>query len=356
MATSLITDIGNLIELIDVFTFRNVGGIMIPKFRRKLAYHMSVDIVIESIDWNLYESDKSIPKTQFYGYATLVLNDCLIEAIPLTFPRTRIYYDWQWQAFLSWQEELLFWENYQFHRKNDNSLALLMGSLGIDYEELVPILKPFSFKELPLREVRVKCPSNTQFRIEYVQTQPVPYEDRFGNVRDGSSQQIDGDKDNGLPSNGIQPKRNNPSDPFGGNKPALGATPESGFNLPVGTSGDNTSLVDPDNFPEPSPPDPDGTIYWAKLIYRVKRPSFPGGCGVVRVQTVYITVLKETGLVSLAPNGTNAPNGCDGTYPTNGWLVQFTGGEPFGSGNSDQAPEISFSKGLTLPPNTLIYE
>ena len=358
MAIPPLSSIGNLIERIDVFTFRNVGGIRIPKSRRKVAYHMSVDVVIESIDWNLYESDKSIPKTQFYGYATLVLNDCLTQPIPLTFPRTRIFYDWQWQAFCSWQDELLFWQNYQFHRKNDNSLALIMGSLGIDYEELEPILKPFSFKELPLREVRVKCPVNTQFRIEYVQMEPVPYTDRFGNVRDGSSQQEDGDKDNGLPSDGIQPRRNNPSDPFGGNKPALGASPESGFNLPVGTEGDNTSEVDPNNSDGTTPPPDEGTgaIRWLKVESRVKRPQFAGGCSATRVAKDYYIVLDQTQLVSLTPNAGQGDAGCGNVVQLGGWKVQLTGGQPFDVGNSDSAPQLSFARGDNLPPSELYFE
>jgi hypothetical protein len=358
MAIPPLSSIGNLIERIDVFTFRNVGGVRIPKSRRKLAYHMSVDIIIESIDWNLYESDKSIPKTQFYGYATLVLNDCLTQPIPLTFPRTRIYYDWQWQAFCSWQDELLFWQNYQFHRKNDNSLALIMGSLGIDYEELEPILKPFSFKELPLREVRVKCPSNTQFRIEYVQMEPVPYTDRFGNVRDGSSQQEDGDKDNGLPPDGIQPKRNDPSNPFGGNKPALGASPESGFNLPVGTEGDNTSEVDPTNSDGYTPPDPEGTLYWYEVINRVKRPQFEGGCSVTRVDKTYYLLLNkdiEGNIQPFAPFPDPVPTGCNnGTTQT--WGLQLTGGQRFGTGFSDGAPDLNKGKGMEKPADVLYYE
>lgn len=240
-----ITDIGNLFERIEDFTFRNVGGIKIPKNRRSVAYHMSVDVIIESIDWNLYESDKSIPKTQFYGYATLTLNDCLSQPIPLTFPRTRIYSEWQWQAFQSWQDELLFWQQYQLHRKNDISLAAIMGSLDIPYEDTDPILKPFSWKELPLREVRIRCPINTQFTIEYTQVEPIPYTDIFGNFRDGSSQAEDGKKDDGLPEEGIQPKRNDRNNPFGGNKPALGAPIGSGFSLPVSEEEDPTSNIDP---------------------------------------------------------------------------------------------------------------
>lgn len=340
---------GKLEEIIDFFTFRNQGGIRIPKYRREKAFSHCVDIIIESIDFNLYASTKTLPDKQYYGTATLVLQDCLIPEVPLIFPRQRVWFDRNYSAFSSWQAEKVFWENYQFHRKNDLSLASIMGALEIPYDELEPILAPMNFVELPLREVRVKCIPNTQFRIEYSQIQPVSYSDPFGNERTGESQQIDGDKDLGLPPDGIQPKRNSPQDPWKGNKPALGASPESGFLLPL----DNLTEEDPSNQGD----EPSALKYWIRAQSRIRRPEYEGGCSTVRVETFYIELLNENIEYETRQNGTPIPSGCDGRTSVQR-QIRLTGGEWFLIGFDDSDSPMTFDKqsGLEVPPYSLVFE
>lgn len=224
-----IEKVGKLIEVIDTFSFREDGTISIPKSKREKAYQQSVDIIVQSVSYPQYKNGKGLPSISFYGYAVLVFQDCLSLEIPIHYPRQRIWFDRQWQAQQSWQDEVKFWENYQFHRKNDISLASIMGALEIPYNEIDFYFKDMAFVELPLREVYIKLLSHSQFQIEYTQIEPVPYDDPFGNTRDGKSGQEDGDKDAGLPKEGIQPSENPSDDPYQGNPPLSVPSFESGF-------------------------------------------------------------------------------------------------------------------------------
>lgn len=235
-------DAGKLEEKIYTFSFRNKGSIRIPKSVREKGYTQAVDIIIRSISFPLYESAKSIPQTQFYGYATLVFQDALSLEVPIHFPRQRIYYARnedalsQWRRLAEWQNSTKDWFQSLF--------SLLTSGAEEPPPEPTIIFPPIRFVELPLREVYVKTPESCQFEIEFSQYQPVAFTDDNGTVYNGTSQQEDGDKDDGLPSDGIQPKRNPPSDPFSGN-PAASSTSELGdfFNAKLDTLG----AVDPSN-------------------------------------------------------------------------------------------------------------
>jgi len=256
-----ISDVGNLEEFLVDYTFRNEGQIKIPKDKREVAYEQSVDVIVDSVSYPQYKNGKANPSLSFYGYATLVYQDSFVLEIPIRFPRQRIYYERQFQAMQSWQNEKAFWENYQFHRKNDISLATIMGSLEIPYDELEPSFYSFGFVELPLREVYVKLLSDSQFRIDYRQVQPIPYTDPFGNERDGKSNQTDGEKDNGVPESGLQPKNNPLNDPWSGNLPTNTPSPESGFALNSDKLGEQAT--DPMNVPA----SPSSTGYYIELSY-----------------------------------------------------------------------------------------
>lgn len=226
------SEYGKAEEVSNSFRFRNSGQIRIPKSKREIAFIQSVDIQIESIDFNLYENSKANPPIQFYGYATLAFQDALALEIPIRFPRQRIHYDRNWEAERQWETEARFWDHWQLHRWNEIKILEIQGALGIeDIVDFTPQFRGVSYTELPLREVYIKLQSNSQFELIYTQYQPIPYEDPFGNLREGKSGQIDGDKDFGLPEEGIQPRRNSPSNPFANNLPETPPSVESGFFL-----------------------------------------------------------------------------------------------------------------------------
>lgn len=252
---------GQLDSLTLPIVFRNELHFKIPKDVRRKAYLQAVDIIIESIDFNLYESGKSSPATQFYGYAVFVLQDCLTLEVPIHFPRQRLYFDVQWNAFSQWRtiKELIEFTGNWF----DFFFGIIANGSEPPLEK-PPISPPdTAFIELPLREVHIKLVHNTQARVEYYQIQPVPFTDNDGNIYSGDSKQNDGDKDQGLPPDGIQPKRNDPTSPYGGNNPLV--PPPSEWSLPYG----NLDSVDPNNGTNSSTP-PEDYGYFLKVTARSK--------------------------------------------------------------------------------------
>lgn len=235
------SDAGNLIEVVDTFRFRNSGSIQIPKAKRQIAYTMAVDVIVESVDFNTYATNKTIPRESFYGNATLVSQDSIMPKVPLRFGRNRIYYERNEQAFSQWE----------FHRQyyviDDQLRFLATITAGIDPSFWLSGFPPSpKFVELPLREVYVEVQDNCQFQIEYCQYQPVPYTNSRGLSYVGGSDQTDGDKDSGLPPEGTQPRQNPPSNPFGNNLPPssiseLGGfyNPKSGLDNPTNEGADN---------------------------------------------------------------------------------------------------------------------
>ena len=267
--------IGKMEESISTGVFRNKAHIEILKERRKIGFTSAVDIIIDSIDYNLYENGKLTPPIQFYGYAVLVFQDCLSLEIPIKFPRQRIYYAVQHEAIRQWRQWVEFYTEYQLHRKNDLSLALLMGIFEVPYEEFTPEIKDNEWIELPLREVHVRCQNNTQFKIEHTQWQPIKFNDPFTGIElTGESKQEDGDKDEGLPANGIQASRNPPSNPFGGNVPVSGAED-------LGYQG--LGLLSDDNLQSEfvAQMEPNTPVLWV-IALSFSPPNQNDGCGIYR--------------------------------------------------------------------------
>jgi len=240
----------NIEEKIETLTFRNSAYVKILKTLREKTFSLGVDIIVRSIDYNLQEDSKTDPPLQFYGFATLVFQDCLSVEIPIRFPRQRIYYDRQWEAFRQWRHWIEFYQQYQFHRKNDISLASIMGALEIPYEELEAEVRENQWVELPLREVLFKGKKNCQFELEFSRWQPIPFVDPItGLTIDGKSNQVDGDKDNGLPKDGIQPKQNSPNNPFADNPPTSSIQNAGQLGYGIDNEASDLSNVDPSNIP-----------------------------------------------------------------------------------------------------------
>lgn len=266
--------IGKLEEKPVDLRFRDECHIKISKMRRKKGYTSSLEIVIDSINYNLYENGKGSPAIQFYGYAVLVLESSLTLEIPIHYPRQNLYEAVQWEAIRQWRGWVEFYIQYQLHRKNDISLATIMGALEIPYEESEVQIKENEWIELPLREVHVKCVKGTQFKILHSQWQPVSFVDPITGVAiDGESSQSEEPTEEGLPSNGIQPKRNPSDDPFQGNEPV------SGFEE-IGLSG--FELLSPYNLTDvvgdtPPPPPPPQQSYRLSYSWRTVNNS----CGVI---------------------------------------------------------------------------
>lgn len=212
----VLNEIGGLEQVIDTFDFRNKGAIKIPKSKRSKAYIQAVDVIVNTIDFNLYENNKAIPNLQFYGYATLVFEDCLTLEVPLRFPRMRIYQQRNEMALSQWRRiEEYYSSSYQW-------FTFFFGLVAAGQDPPLdppPAQMPMTrFIELPLREVYVNVQDNCQFQIEYSQWQPIGFTAPDGRNFNGSSGQTDGDKDGGLPD-GIQPRRNPANEPFKGNIP-----------------------------------------------------------------------------------------------------------------------------------------
>lgn len=303
------TSSGSLIENIYApLVFRDRAAFAIPKAIREKGYIQSLDLRIDSIAWSQYENGKSLPPIQFYGYAQLVLQDYCSLEIPIHFPRQRIWHYRvesalsQWRDIHTWHNGHLEWFEWFFR-------FFTQG------EEEAPPLPPIeypdtNFIESPLREVYIKCPSGTQFEVEISQWEPVPFVGRRGKTYDGKSNQVDGDKDGGLPSGGFQPKKNSPDNPFSGNRSPSSLSFESGFFVDE----DKLDDVNGDSALDiPATPDSEGFYmeysYPICSIYQVSLPSQP-----VRtlLRTAYApcsrnSVVEVTRVYPL-PNGT--PNGC----------------------------------------------
>jgi len=252
MATINLSVVGKMREVITTLIFRNKASVAIRKVKREKAFTQAVDIIITSIAYNLSENFKAEPPIQFYGYAVLVMQDCTEIAIPIVSARQRIYYGVQHEAIRQWRHWIEFYQLYQLHRFNDISLASIMGALEIPYTENLPEIKENEWIELPIREVYVKLQDKTQFKLEFTQWEPIPFTDPINDVEiDGKSKQEDGDKDNGLPKDGMQPKKNQPNNPFGGNPSptSIQNAGQNGFDL---VDSSNLSQPDPANLPDPS--------------------------------------------------------------------------------------------------------
>lgn len=240
--------IGKLEEIIKPLVFRDKVDFEISKNLREKAYTMALDVVINTTAASLYQSGKSSPPTQFYGYAVLVFQDMLSLEIPIHFPRQRLYYAVQEEAIRQWRHWIEFYQNYQLHRQSKADIDLIAASFDIPLVEYQLELAKNAWIELPLREVHIKLLDGTQATIEYIQYSPVLFSDPItGADIDGKSSQPDGDKDKGLPRDGIQPYMQSPDSPFLNNPPVTSVAQALASGLPL-ISDSNLSSVNPDNI------------------------------------------------------------------------------------------------------------
>jgi len=205
------------------FSFRDRGGIKIPKGVRELNYQMSVDIIIETITAEKYTSNYVYPEKTHYGFATLVFQDCASLEIPVHQARQRLYEGRVEDAFVQWSNLIniaLFHCAWYKHLL----LAIEKGNVE-EYPQFSPMHT--EWKELPLLEVLYEPVKHSQWRFEVEMTQPSSFADCLGFVQNGKSKQADSPKDGGLPPGGTQPRKNDPSDPFSGNLP-----PDNAINTP----------------------------------------------------------------------------------------------------------------------------
>lgn len=230
-------------EKISTFVFRENGAITIPKSVREVAYSMAIDVFIKSVSKEQYSNFKTTPASGFYGYATLVRQDACSQKIALEQSRQRIFQERISEAYENWYALYLAYLAADNRIKEQENILVPIGqALGLSFAPASNLcIDSPPFQEVTLREVYVKCPYGTQFEIEVSYYKPVSV--LYGDCQpSGKSQQIDGDKDFGLPENGVQPtKASNPSNPYGG-LPPVSSPSELGAYL----NGKEPSLNDPD--------------------------------------------------------------------------------------------------------------
>jgi hypothetical protein len=221
----VLSNVGKLAENIISASFRNEAHFKISKDLRKKAYTQSLDVMIESIDYNLYENFNANPSIKHYGYIQLVFQDAFSRIYPITQFRQRFLDIRQEQAIQLWKDWIKFYQQeYYFYigeeqRKQLATAANIEDFIDSGFNPLTrsQFIGEQGWIELPLREVHVKMLKNCSFSIDYSQWQPVPFNELWSGLIsiNGESQMIDGDKDNGVP-NGSEPIQNNPSNPWQG--------------------------------------------------------------------------------------------------------------------------------------------
>jgi len=231
--------------------FRNKASIKLPKsgdfatLARDKCYKIAIDVIIESVTKPEYRNFQTTPYHGFYGYATLVMRDCIAPKIQLQFGRNRIFEQRIVEAFQGWNELAFYLQTTK------KFLELLANTLrsgeSPSITNICDLNEAFSisWSEIDLREVYVLCPENTQFKIELSWVSPEKFTDDCGQEQEGDSKEPDDPhKDSGLPENGTQPKKNDASDPFGGNTPFSPLSADSPYFNP---KGDNLNDSNPDN-------------------------------------------------------------------------------------------------------------
>jgi hypothetical protein len=266
------TDTASYAEEIRTFTFRGIDGITIPKEVREQAYTLAVDIIIRSIARETYKNYECMPSESYYGVATIVSQDALELKIPVKFPRQRIYYGRVPEAFEQWNALV----NFEYQRayflavgESLQSLGTALGAGSIPAVFCCSLPAP-KWIELPLREVYFHPPIGTQYEIEVSWIRPVSFSDSCDTFFDGTSQYMDGDKDAGLPPNGIFPNvADDPEDPYAGLPDETPDSEQLGFS---NSKSANLDDEDPQNQPE-YPSDAGVTI----IRYGVRNYPVNGG-------------------------------------------------------------------------------
>lgn len=226
------TDVAGYAEEILTFTFQGIDGITIPKSVREEAYVLAVDVIIRSISRETYKNYECMPPESFYGTATIVMQDALELKIPVKFPRQRLYYGRVPEAFVQWNSLV----NFEYMRayflavgESLQSLGTALGAGSVPALFCCSLPQP-SWQELPLREVYFHPPIGTQYELEVTWTKPLAFSDSCDTFYDGTSKQVDGDKDDGLPPNGIFPIiAEDPDDPYNGLPPETPDSVQLGF-------------------------------------------------------------------------------------------------------------------------------
>jgi len=251
------SDSGKYLYNIERLKFRNKAAITLPKsgdsatLNRETCYKIAVDIVIESITKPEFRNFKTTPYHGFYGYATLVMRDCIAPKIQLQFGRNRIFEQRIVEAFDGWNSLAFYLQTTK------RFLELLANTLrvGSPPSYLVNLcdIDAFSvaWSEIDLREIYVNCTENTQFRIELSWVSPEKFTDDCGKEQDGKSKEPDDPvKDRGLPPNGTQPRKNDPATPWNNNTPVPPLSPDNPYR------NDKDSLLNnpnPDDSTEENP-------------------------------------------------------------------------------------------------------
>lgn len=256
-------DAGQYQRFVEAFRFRESGQITLPKvsvngsFGSEKCYELAVDVIIESIVTRIYRNYKTLPYSGFYGYATLVKRDCLLEKIPLSFGRNRIFQERITEAYQQWQAIAFYLNTERKYLFDILSFITNSGTITIPQMCGSPPF-PIAFSEIGLKEIYVKTLALSQFRIELSWVEPRPFTDDCGNEMDGKSQEEsdpDG-KDGGLPPSGSQPKKNDSDSPYENNEPISVVPPP--YNLSSNPDGnlssnpDGSDNANPDNE-EPTP-------------------------------------------------------------------------------------------------------
>jgi hypothetical protein len=344
-----------------VFSFREIGSIKIPKSVRERAFQLEVSVEIVGVANDGYQNFKSYPSHGFFGYAVLVFYNYMTALIPLQFGRNTLYFERHEAAYSSWETFKRYHSTrYDFWELTDvvGQLASYLGATVTPAPYDPPIWK--GFEELPLREVYVKCPFGTTFRIEATHKRANLFFDMDGNEIKPESKRVDDpSKDGGLPSVGVLPNTAPNSDaPYDGFDPP--STP-----LELGDWSNNDKLpssstsglgLDRPNSANSPTTEGTGSLRWMRVIARVKRAEFAGGCGVTRVEDYCYEVLSDTQVISLTPPLSQLPNGCGQMVPAGAWIIQLTGGNPFPIGSADSPPTISFERGETVPAGRTYFE
>jgi len=221
------SDAGKLIEDIESLRFRQSCTLERKKRKREIAFTLAIDIIVESVSVPIYLNANSLPSHSFFGYVVLGSQDCLLQRIPLTFGRNRIYYERNNEAFAQWEF------HRQFYSQQDYVYSLFRLLAGSDAP--LPAYNPpkLQFVEIPVRTISIQVLKDTQYTVEVTQWEPVSYINDNGITYDGKSQQKDGDKDKKNGADKSQPRQNNSSNPFNGNQSAssAGDIANSGLNL-----------------------------------------------------------------------------------------------------------------------------
>lgn len=242
------SDAGKLQFYLKTFTFRGEGAITVDPSIVDSIYEIAIDLIIESTDGNDYQTVKTLPFKGFYGYLTLVQDDCLELEIPIHFPRQRVYEEKIQEALNYWNDIRIYFGCYK--KWMDFWYGLIGAGSGSELPEISVVFPTPNFISTRLTEVYFKPSDSQQWRIEVSYYSPVPFTDNNGNSYSGSTSDLGDTKKSGLPSNGIAPKTNSPSNPYSGNRPATGTStdlPWSNDKIP------NLPNTDPFNTPTDAP-------------------------------------------------------------------------------------------------------